>query len=139
MDIKKYIDYFHDGGFFGVKRKENNMELFLQSCGIESDEPVDRKLLSEEGFFRGKLSLTGIKRIKVDDEEDREIPWKKYDHGEILDLEIDNNKVFFLIEWKSYPPPRTNDVSKIEIEAEEIDWENIPNLPDDCCNEDRKL
>ncbi len=114
------------------------MELFLQSCGIESDEPVDRKLLSEEGAFRGKLCLTGIRWIKVDDKEGKEIPWKEYDHGEILDFEIENNKVFLLIQWIDYRPKRyTDDVSKIEIEAEKIDWVNIPDLSDDCCKEDR--
>lgn len=136
MDIKKYTGYFHDGGFIGAKRKGNNMELFLRSCEISSDEPVDRKILSEDNALKGKLYLIGIKWIKVDDKEDKEIPWKEYDDGEILDFEIDNNKVFLLIEWKNWPPKprlRTNDVSEIEIEAEKIYWENIPDLPDNCC------
>jgi hypothetical protein len=101
---------------------------------------VDRGLLSEEGSFRGKLCLTGIKWIKVSNKEAHEIPWKEYADGGILDFEIDNNIVFLLIEWTNYPPkPRTRDVSKIEIEAEKIDWENILDLPDDCCREDRGL
>ena len=136
MDIRQYTAYFHDGGLIGVKKKENNMEFFLYSCEITSDEPVDEKLLSEDNSLRGKLCLIGIKWIKVDDIENKEIPWKEYDGGGILDLEIDNNKIFFLIEWRTYPPkPYTRDVSTIEIEAEQIYWENIPELPDSCCNE----
>ena len=139
MNIKKYTSYFHDGGFIGMNRKENNMELFLRSCEISLDEPVDRKILSEDNALKGKLHLIEIKWIKVDDKEDKEIPWKDYDDGEILDLEIDSNKVFLLIEWKNWPPKprlRTNDVSKIEIEAEKIYWENIPGLSNTCLNED---
>ena len=134
MDISKYSGYFHDGGLIGVKRKENNMELFLLSCEISLDEPINRKNLSEDNALKGKLHLIGIRWIKVDDKEDKEIPWKDYDDGEILDLEVDSNKVFLLIEWKNWPPKprkRPNDVSKIEIEAEKIYWENIPDLSDD--------
>ncbi len=137
MDIKKYTGYFHDGGFIGMKKKGNNIELLLQSCEISANEPIDKKKLSEENTLKGKLCLMGVKSIKVDDHENKAIPWKEYDDGEILDLEIDNNKVFLLIEWTNFPPkPRTNDIGTIEIEAEQIYWENIPNLSDECCNEE---
>ena len=54
-----------------------------------------------------------------------------YDNGNILDLEIRDNKIFLLVEWKNFPPKaRKNDVSKIEIEAEKIYWEKIPDLSD---------
>ena len=132
MDIKKYTDYFHDGGFIGANRTEQNMELFLRSCEITSDEPIDRRILSTDSALKGKLCLMDIQSFKVDGIENKEIPWKDYDHGEILDLTIDNNKVFLLIEWTNFPPKtRATDVSKIEIEAEKIHWENIPELTDD--------
>lgn len=132
MNIEKYTGYFHDGTLIGIKKKENNIELFLESCGISSDDLIDKKLLSEANTLKGKLCLVGIKSIKVDDKEDKEIPWKEYDDGEILRLRIDNKKVFFLIEWKNFPPKlRTEDVGTIEIEAEKVYWENIPDLSDD--------
>ncbi len=138
MNIEKYTGYFHDGGFIGAKRKENNIELFLRSCEIESDEPIDRKFLSKDNALKGKLCLIDVKWIKVDHKEGKEIPWKEYDDGEILDLEIDNNKVFLLLEWTNFPPkPRTDDVGTIEIEAEEIYWENIPDLSDDYFKKDK--
>src|ERR1700722_5970924 len=112
------------------------MELFLRSCEISSEEPIDRKILSEDHALKGKLCLNGLKWIKVDGKDDKEIPWREYDDGEILDLEIDNNKVFLLIEWMNFPPKaRVTDVGKIEIEAEKIWWENIPDLSDDCFKE----
>ena len=131
MDIKKYTGYFHDGGFIDEKRKEKNMELFLRSCEISPDDPIDRKILSKDNALRGKLCLTGVKWIKVDDKENKKIPWKEYDDGEILDLKIDDNKVFLLIEWTNFPPKaRVTDTGTIEIEAEKIYWENIPDLSD---------
>jgi hypothetical protein len=136
MGIKKYTGYFHDGGFIGAKRKEDNVELFLQSCEISSDELIDKKL-SKANTLKGKLCLMGVKWIKVDDKEDKEIPWKEYDDGEVLRLRIDNNKVFLFIEWKNFPPkPDRIDYSTIEIEAKKIYWENIPNLSDNCCDKD---
>lgn len=138
MNIKNYTGYFHDGDFIGVKKKENKMEFFLQSCEILSDETIDKEILSKENTIKGKLCLKGVKWIKVDDIEDKEIPWKKYDDGEILRFRIYDNKVYFLIEWKNFPPkPNEENICTIEVEAEEIDWENIPDLPDNCCNEEK--
>ena len=131
MDIRKYTGYFHDGGFIGMKTHEKNIELFLQSCEISSNKSIDKKILSKTNKIKGKLCLINVKWIKVDNKKGKKIPWKEYDDGEILDLEINNNTVFLLIEWANFPPKsRTNDIGKIEIEAEKIYWENIPDLPD---------
>lgn len=130
MDIEKLTGYFHDGGFIGAKRKENNIELYLHSCEITDDEPVDKEILSTESMIRGKLSLIGIKWMTVDNKEDKEIPWKEYDDAEILDLEINDNKVFLLVEWINFPPKTyASDTGTIKIEAEKVYWENIPDLP----------
>jgi hypothetical protein len=132
MDVKEYTGYFHDGTLIGIKQKVNSLEIFLESCEISSDEFVDKKILSGENTLKGKLCLTAIRWIKVDDKEDKKIPWKEYDDGEILRLRIDGNKVFLLIEWKNFPPKsRTTDIGTIEIEAEKIWWENIPDLSND--------
>ena len=132
MNIQKYTGYFHDGGFIVVKRKKNNIELFLRSCEISPNEPMDREILSKDNALKGKLCLTGVQSVKVDKQEHKEIPWKEYDDGEILDLIIDNNTVFLLIQWKNFPPKlRNEDVGTIEIEFEKAYWENIPELSDD--------
>ena len=132
MNIQKYTGYFHDGTLIGIKKKENNIEFFLESFRISSDDLVDKKLLSEANTLKGKLCLIGVQSVKVDKQENKEIPWKEYDDGEILDLSIDNNTVFLLIQWKNFPPKlRSEDVGTIEIEFEKAYWENIPDLSDD--------
>ena len=46
-----------------------------------------------------------------------------YDDGDILDFEIRGKTVFFLIEWRNFPPKiRETKLNKIEIEAESIEW-----------------
>jgi hypothetical protein len=58
-------------------------------------------------------------------------PKKNYDGGSILDFEIFKHKVILGIEWTDYPPKvRKSDFTTIEIEAEKIRWENIPDLSD---------
>ena len=54
--IQTYTGYFHDGGFIGMKRHENNMELFLQSCEIDLDELIDKKLLSQTSALKGSYA-----------------------------------------------------------------------------------
>ncbi len=127
MDIKKCAGYFHDGTLIGIKQKTKTLELFLESCQITSDEFMSEQFLSKDKTLKGKLCFIGVKNINVDDKEYKGILQMEYDDGEILHLEIDNNKVLLLIEWKNFPPkPRTRDVGKIEIEAEKIWLENMP-------------
>lgn len=78
--------------------------------------------------LKGSLLLYNIKNIKVGNKEYKGTLKKQYDDGEILDLEVENNKVLLLIEWTNFPPKiRATDVSKIEIEAEKVQW--IPEKP----------
>jgi len=54
-----------------------------------------------------------------------------YDSAEILHLEILQNKIKLFIEWENFPPhPKVTVYSALEIEADKIWWENIPNLYD---------
>jgi len=127
MDIKQYTGYFHDGTLIDIKQKINSVEIFLESCEITSDELINKVSLSKDGTLKGKLCLKGIKNIKVDDKIYNGILQKQYDDGEIFRLEIGNNKIFLLVEWNDFPPKlRVRDVGTIEIEAEHIYWENIP-------------
>lgn len=51
----------------------------------------------------------------------------QYEYGSILELEIKDNKVLLLIEWKNFRPKlRRAEVSEIEIEAEKIQW--VPDI-----------
>lgn len=135
MDITKYAHYFHDGYVNNVLHTGSNIYFFLESSVVTNlNEFEDKHFLSNSHTFKGILNICGIKNFKLGNEKYESIFQKQYDDGNILDLEIKNNKVFVLIEWKNWPPKprlRTHDVSKIEIEAEEIYWENIPDLSDD--------
>ncbi len=79
----------------------------------------------------GKLYLDGIGKIKINNEPFTGTLKKIYDSGSILDFEVLKHKVILGIEWTDYPPKqRKSDFSTIEIEAEKIHWENIPDLSD---------
>ena len=124
MDISKYADYFHDGYVNNVSHVGNNIAFSLESSVIEdSNEIADKGLLSESNTLKGVLNVFNIKSFKLGNEKYDDVFKMEYDDGDILDLEIKDNKVFLLVEWKNFPPKNRNtDVSRIEIEAEKIQW-----------------
>jgi len=129
MDINKYTGYFHDGTLININHERNQMEFLLESSQILPGKIDDKQLLSSDNTLRGKLHIKNVRKIKVGNKEYKGILRKEYDDGEILDLEINNNKMLLLVEWTNFPPKaRVTDVTKIEIEAEKIQWENIPSL-----------
>lgn len=125
MDISKYAAYFHDGYVNAIIHKGNNIEFFLESSVMDSNEvsEMGEKVLSESNTLKGILLLRNIKKMKVGNKEFKGTLQKQYDDGDILDLEVEDGRIFLLVEWKNYPPKApTTDVSKIEIEAEEVEW-----------------
>ena len=79
--------------------------------------------MSSSNSFKGVLKIENIESFKVGNKKFNDIFQMEYDDGDILDLEIQGNRMFLLVEWKNFPPkPSKTDVSKIEIEAEKIDW-----------------
>lgn len=124
MDISKYADYFHDGYVNNISHVGNNISFSLESSVIEHlDEVADKHFLSDSNTFRGILKVFHIKKFRLGNKKYEDVFQMQYDDGNILDLEIKDNKMFLLIEWKNFPPKvRKTDVSKIEIEAEKIQW-----------------
>ena len=129
MDITQYTGYFHDGTLINIEHIGNELNLFLESAEINPIEISDHLVLSKFNTLKGKLHIINVKKILIGNNE-----WKgkfnmKYQEGDILDLNIFEKKVHLLIEWRD-PSFNlfTNEVSKIEIEAEKIDWEPIPDL-----------
>ena len=129
--ISKYTSYFHDGTLFDIQYGKDPFELILamESCYIDIEDLKDPIPRSNEDTLRGKLCLKGIKNIYINREK-LSTPLKmNYDNGKIFDLEIKNNEVLLSISWRNYPPKaRTNDFSTITINAEDVYWENIPDL-----------
>ena len=124
MDIAKYTDFFHDGYVNNISHIGNDISFSLESSVLEdSDEIADKHLLSASNSFKGVLKLSNIRDFKLGDKKYEGVFHMQYDDGDILNLEIRGNKVFLLVEWKNFPPKDSNtDVSKMEIEAEKIEW-----------------
>ncbi|CDR33194.1 hypothetical protein [Criblamydia sequanensis] len=130
MNIHKYEAYFHDGTLVEIDQKENNVVLSMISSEMYPDEMKDPMLLSYDNKIKGKLHLDKVKRITMDGETISLINML-YDSGEIFDLEIKENKVTIDVIWETYRPlMKVEEDSRIEIIAEAIYWENIPNMVD---------
>ena len=124
MKISKYTDFFHDGYVNDVVHSGRNISFLLESSVIEDVNLIpDKKFLSNANTFKGRLNLYNIKSFYIGGQKYKDIFQMEYDDGDILDFQIEGNKVLLLIEWRNFPPKvRNTDVSKIEIEAEKIEW-----------------
>ena len=126
MNIADYTAFFHDGSLLAIDIEDKGITLTLESAEIDPNEIEDVKILSKSNTLFGKLHLKNIKSIKLNRKVYTGVFHKFYDDGEILDFEVYPNEIFLLIEWSNFPPkPKTNDVSRIEIETDEIYWENM--------------
>ncbi len=131
MNIQDYLAFFHDGSFFNIEQHENEIVISMQTADMDKDDLKDDIPLSKFNRLIGKLHLKEIKKIKISNNLSLTDIKKKYDYGTILDFEIVNKNIDLGILWKNYPPKHpTNDFTIIEIEAEKIWWENIPDMKD---------
>lgn len=52
-----------------------------------------------------------------------------YDHGDISKIKFHNNKFELFVMWDNYPPkPNYSQFDHIIIEADYIEWKNLPDL-----------
>jgi len=129
ISIIDYVDYFHDGTIVDIVQKGENISFLMESGYIDPDEINDPSLLSEANTLQGKLNLKKIRKIKVNNKEYKKSFVMIYDEGDILELDIFDNTAVFLIEWINYPPKlRSKDVIELIITADNIYWENLPNM-----------
>jgi len=131
MKIQKYLDEFHDGALIDIQYSDNELILSIESSEMDVSDMKDEIALSERGTIKGKMHLKGIKLIKINSVHFIGFLEKKYDSGKIVDLQIAENNIMIAISWVNFPPkPSVNDFSTIEIKADTIWWENIPDLFD---------
>lgn len=117
--------YFHDGSLLEIIDNGASINIFLESAEVDPSAFLHTFQLSKENTLQGILILNGIKKILVDGQSVKRPLKMKYPDGEVLNLDIQKETLVLLIEWKNSPPRgQANDVSKIEIEAEEICWES---------------
>ena len=125
----KYIDYFHDGILIDIQQTKNSITLIMESAEIDPEDMNDNILLTQNNSLKGKLHLEKIISVKINNKIHVENLYKAYDHGTILDFEIEENTVELGITWTNFHPKTpTNDFSVIEIEADKIWWENLPDF-----------
>ncbi len=131
MNIHKYSDFFHDGRLINIEQVNDKIEISMQTSQLWPEWNPDNIALTNDERIKGKLHLKEIKSIIINDHP-IDILKMLYDTGEILDFDLfGDNKVKLGITWSNYPPKkRINVFEIIEIEAEKIYWENIPDLYD---------
>ncbi len=130
MNIKKYEDYFHDGSVDRIQQNDDRIELFMESCEIIPEWNDIDLSLSKSNTIVGKLILSGVKKIIVDDEIVKEIN-QTHDDAGILQFDIYGEHVDLIVEWFNNPPKeRIWKCEHIVIYARKIEWENIPDLLD---------
>lgn len=127
MKIEDYAPYFHDGELVAIYHSKNEIELTLESFTLDFE--LDNDVMpSERRTLRGKLHLNGIQSVIRENVIVKNLKFN-WDSCEILDLIINNNKVKLLVSWSNYPPKKRDICTEqIEIIAEQVYWENIPNL-----------
>lgn len=131
--LAKYTPYFHDGGVIDIQHKQDGSELIIsmESWVIDPDDLHDSIPLSEEQTIKGKLHLIGIRNIKVNGEGFEDFLKMLYDSSDLLDFNIKGTKVSLGIQWVNFrPKPDVNEFSFVEVEVDDLYWENIPDLHD---------
>jgi hypothetical protein len=128
MDISIYKDFFHDGSLLAIEHQGKTIVLSMKSAEVDQEELPGNIVLSSDDRIKGKLHITNVKNIEVNEEPFLGVLTKDYDFAEILDFEMDNDHTILLgINWGNYPPrPNVSDFSTIKIKAEKIWWENTP-------------
>jgi hypothetical protein len=128
VNISKYD--FHDGYVVDIKHINNKIEISMESAEISEEELKDDIALSDRNTIKGKLHIDGIKNININSKIFFEKIVKTYDEGNIYSFDIQQNTLILIVSWINHAPKiyEETDFFRIEIEAEKIYWENIPDL-----------
>lgn len=131
MNISIYQDFFHDGSIMNVEHVGSNLILTIGSAQVDTEDIKDDIILSSNSRIKGKLHIDRIETIIIDNQSFLGKMKQQHDHGDILELIIKKNFLDLAVEWIDFPPkPEKQVFSVIQVKAEKIYWENIPDLPD---------
>ena len=132
LNIKKYKDYFHDGGLIDVCHEKDSISLSICSAEMSQEDFHDILPLSKNNYLKGKLYVEEISNVKLDNQPYRNKMKMEHDSAQILSLEIDEHSVVLEIVWEDYPPKKSLDsnCSIYCISGKKIYWESIPSLID---------
>lgn len=128
MEISKYTGLFHDGEILNIIHKNDSMEIWLESCEVLPEWNTENIPLSNIQTIKGILFIKKIKSILINDILTNQLK-KIYDRGDISNLRIHKNKFELFVLWYDYPSkPKRSQFDHIIVEAEYIEWENLPDL-----------
>ncbi|OGN62253.1 MAG: hypothetical protein A3F09_04385 [Chlamydiae bacterium RIFCSPHIGHO2_12_FULL_49_11] len=130
--IKRLIHYFHDGTILDVAHAEDQAIFSLESSEITDSRLLKKYSLSKCNTIRGKLHVTGICEILLNQKRFTGTLHNLRDVGNIFDLCFERRKVIIFVDWYNHPPKQSEetDMFKYEITAKKIAWEHLPNLID---------
>lgn len=128
MNISKYE--FHDGYIMHISHKAREIKISMESAEI-SDEEIKEKnfiTLSKHRTIKGILHIKKVKNIEINGMmySGKLNQTEIYESGDISSFEIKGHTVLLKVVWVK--PYERTDLDIIKIEAEEIYWENIPDL-----------
>lgn len=129
--IKKYLSEFHDGALLAIEHVGQDYILSLESAQMDRLDMKDDLSLSERGTIKGKLHLVSGQSIKMNESMVENELKMKYNYGSIFYFAIKDNLIEIQISWRNAPKKSyINEFSTIVIKAENVWWENIPDLYD---------
>jgi hypothetical protein len=105
------------------------MTIVMESAEMHEEDIVDDLILSKDDRILGCLHIEGIKNITEDDKETTTKIEMKFPDAEIFRFRLGSNSVKFHILWFTIPANSgVNDYSDLEITADRIWWENLPEI-----------
>jgi len=131
VNISRYSGYFHDGDLYDVRQRQGGIDFYLGSVIVCPDDIESDVVLSKNGTIQGVLHLEGVQKNVNGSESFLRGLLSRFPGAEVLDFEVDNCKMKLGVLWKRFPyDPSNSDYTVTEIQAQNIWWENIPNLED---------
>jgi len=131
MDSRKELKIshydFHDGCIIEIEQYDNKIAISMESAEVSEENKVE---LSECSTLKGKLHIEGVRDLRMNGDLCEKISENFYDTAYIFSFDIVGKEVVLVVKWETRPPKpyEETDFIKIELEAEKIWWENIPNL-----------
>ena len=62
-DIRKYVDFFHDGSITDINHFGNKMTISMESAEMDEEDVKGDIILGKDDRIRGKLHIEGIQCI----------------------------------------------------------------------------
>jgi len=129
VNIKNYTAFFHDGSIYSINHVVNEIDIFMESAELEEDYIADELVLTKDNRIKGILHILHVNKIIENGKLLESTLKMKFEDAEIFHFDLNQNKVILQIKWDLFPPkPSIKDFSNIEIEADSVWWENLPNL-----------